>query len=63
MRLRERNNYADTKISEERGKGGAPGSGAEIPLQLMVETMVRKAVPLQTVQDTTLEQVGDKKRL
>ena len=31
----------------EGGEGGAPGTGAEIPLQPMVKTMVRQAVPLQ----------------
>ena len=30
-----------------RGGGGAPGTGAEIPLQPVGKTMVRQAVPLQ----------------
>ncbi|GAB0197825.1 E3 ubiquitin-protein ligase MARCHF3 [Grus japonensis] len=30
----------------KRGGGGAPGTGADIPLQPMVNTMVRKSVPL-----------------
>ena len=30
-----RNNCADTKFSEEGEGGGAPGAGAEIPLQPM----------------------------
>ena len=47
VRLRERNDSADTKISEEGGGGGAPGTGAEIPLQ---QTMMRQAVPLQPME-------------
>ncbi|GAB0207995.1 acid sphingomyelinase-like phosphodiesterase 3b [Grus japonensis] len=69
VRICERNNSADTKVSEGGG-GGTPGTGAEIPLQQMVKTMVRQAVPLQPmeinggadihlrpVEDTTPEQV------
>ena len=51
MRIRERNNPADTKVSEEGGGGGAPGAGAEIPLQPVVKTMVRQAVPLQPMEE------------
>ncbi|TRZ07264.1 hypothetical protein HGM15179_019843 [Zosterops borbonicus] len=40
------NNYADTKISEEGGRGGAPGTRAKIPLQPVVKTMVKQTVPL-----------------
>ncbi|GAB0201689.1 hypothetical protein GRJ2_002634500 [Grus japonensis] len=40
-------NSADTKVSAEGGGGGAPGAGAEIPLQPVVKTMVKQAVPLQ----------------
>ncbi|GAB0182143.1 acid sphingomyelinase-like phosphodiesterase 3b [Grus japonensis] len=47
----ERNNAADTKVSEEGGGGGAPGARAEIPLQPLEKTMVRKAVPLQPVEE------------
>ncbi|KAK4828110.1 hypothetical protein QYF61_023472 [Mycteria americana] len=70
VRTCERNNSADTKVSEEGGGGGAPGTGAEIPLQPVVKTMVRQAVPLQPtevhggadiylqpVEDPMLEQV------
>ncbi|KAK4817094.1 hypothetical protein QYF61_027925 [Mycteria americana] len=39
VRICERNNSADTQISEEGGGGGAPGAGAEIPLQPVVKTM------------------------
>ncbi|CAM9267070.1 unnamed protein product [Bubo scandiacus] len=57
VRMCERNNSADTKISEEGGGGGAPGARAEIPLQPLVQTMVGQAVPLQPVDDPTPEQV------
>jgi len=69
VRLCERNNSADTKVSQEGG-GGAPGIRAEIPLQPVEQTMVRQAVPLQPMEvhggadlhlqpmeDPTLEQV------
>ncbi|GAB0179144.1 AN1-type zinc finger protein 5-like [Grus japonensis] len=39
-----------TQVSAEGGAGGAPGAGAEIPLQPMVKTMVRQAVPLQPME-------------
>ncbi|GAB0185779.1 cAMP-dependent protein kinase inhibitor alpha [Grus japonensis] len=42
VRRCERNNSADTKVSEEGGEGGAPGAGAEIPLQPMEKTMDHK---------------------
>ena len=71
VRTCKRNNPADTKASEEGGGGDAPGTGAEIPLQPMVKTMVRQAVPLQPMEvhsgadihlqpmeDTTPKQVG-----
>jgi len=45
VRICERINSADTKVSEEGGGGGAPGTGAEIPLQPVEQTMVRQAVP------------------
>ena len=44
-------NFADTKVSAEGGGGGAPGAGAEIPLQPLEKTMVRQAVPLQPMGD------------
>ncbi|GAB0203441.1 hypothetical protein GRJ2_002809700 [Grus japonensis] len=43
VRRCERNNFADTKVSEEGEGGGAPGTGAEIPLQPVVKAMVRQA--------------------
>jgi len=39
MRVCERNNCTDTKVSEEAGGAAAPGTGAEIPLQPMEKTM------------------------
>ncbi|GAB0207086.1 hypothetical protein GRJ2_003174200 [Grus japonensis] len=51
VRTCERNNSADTKVSEEGRGGGAPGIGGEIPLQPMEKTMVRQAVPLQPLED------------
>ena len=72
MRICERN----TKASAEGGGGGAPGTGAEIPLQPVEKTMVRKAVPLQPMEvhggadlhlqhmeDPTPEQVSARRRL
>ena len=50
MRICESNSSADTKVREEGGGGGAPGARAEIPLQPMVKTMVRQAVPLQPME-------------
>ena len=76
VRRCERNNSADTKVSEEGGGGGAPGTRAEIPLQPVVKTMVRQAVPLQPmevhdgadihlqpVEDPTPEQVDAQRML
>ncbi|KAK4810707.1 hypothetical protein QYF61_007681 [Mycteria americana] len=50
LRTCERNNSADTKVSEEGGGGSAPGAGAEIPLQPVVKTMVRQVVLLQPME-------------
>ena len=76
MRIHERNNSADTKVTAEGGGGGAPGTGAEIPLQPMEQTMVMQAVPLQPTEahggadshlqpteDPTPEQVDAQRRL
>ncbi|KAK4815981.1 hypothetical protein QYF61_010849 [Mycteria americana] len=49
-RLCERNNSADTKVSEGGGGGGAPGARAEIPLQHVVKTVVMHLVPLQPIE-------------
>ncbi|KAK4828522.1 hypothetical protein QYF61_026944 [Mycteria americana] len=40
----------DIKVSEEGRGGGAPGARAEIPLQPLVKTTVRQAVPLQPME-------------
>ena len=76
VRICERNSPAATKVSEEGGGGGAPGARAEIPLQPLVKTMVRQAVPLQPmevnggadihlqpVEDPTPEQVDARRTL
>jgi len=41
MRICESDNPADTKLSEEGGRGGAPGTGPDIPLQTVTKTKVR----------------------
>jgi len=46
----ERNNSSDTKVSEKGGGGGAPGTRTEIPLQPVKKTMVRQAVPVQSME-------------
>ncbi|CAM9181305.1 unnamed protein product, partial [Bubo scandiacus] len=75
VRMCERNNSADTKVNEGGGGGGAPGARAEIPLQPMVQPMVRQLCPvpmelhggadlhLQPMEDPTLEQVDAQRRL
>jgi len=50
VRIRERNNNADTKVGEEGGGGAAPDAGSEIHLQPMVKTMVWQVVPLQPME-------------
>jgi len=51
VRLCERNNYADAKVSEEGGGGDDPDAGAEsFPLQPVMKTMVRQAVPLHSME-------------
>ena len=47
MRICERNSTADTMVSEGGEGVGASDTGVEIPLQPVVKTMVRQAVPLQ----------------
>lgn len=44
-------NAALTKVSEERGGRGAPGTGAEMSLQIMEKTMLKLPVPLQPMED------------
>jgi len=50
VRRCERNSPADTRVSEEGGRGDAPDARAEIPQQPVEKTMVRQAVPLQPVE-------------
>lgn len=50
MRIHEGNITTDTKASEG-GEENASGSGVRIALQLMMKTMERQAVPLQSVED------------
>lgn len=42
---------------QKEGGGGAPGARAEIPIELLVKTMVKKVVPLQLVEDRTREDI------
>jgi len=49
MRICERSSPADAKVSEGEG-GGAPGARAAIPLQPVMKTTVRQAVPLQPME-------------
>ena len=76
MRICERHNPADTKVSEEGGGGGASGTRAEIPLQPMMKTTVKQVVllhpmefhggadiHLQPVKDLMPEQVDAQRRL
>ena len=58
VRLCQRNNSADTEVSEEGGAGGAPGAEAEIPLQPVRKTMVRQDVPLQPTWKSTVDQIS-----
>jgi len=51
VRQCERNNSADTKVSEEGAGGGARDAGGkDLPLQVMMKTMVRQVVPLQPME-------------
>jgi len=51
VRRCERNNSADIKVSEEAGGGGARDTRAEgLPLQVVMKTMVRQVVPLQSME-------------
>ncbi|PKU45158.1 protein pxr1-like [Limosa lapponica baueri] len=72
VRICEKNHSANTEASEEGGGGGAPGAGAEIPLQPVVNTVMSEAVLLQPMEvysgahillqpteDPMLEQVDD----
>jgi len=51
VRLCERNNSADTKVSEEGERGGGARNvrAENLPLQLVMKTVVRQVVPLQSM--------------
>ncbi|PKU39423.1 protein pxr1-like [Limosa lapponica baueri] len=49
VRVCERNNSADTKVSEGEG-GGVPAPVAEISPKSLVKIVVRQAVPLQPME-------------
>jgi len=58
------NGNCSRKSRHQGGGGGAPGTGAEIPLQPMEKTMVRQVVPLQPMEahggaDTHLQPMED----
>ncbi|PKU46660.1 protein pxr1-like [Limosa lapponica baueri] len=64
VRICERNNSADAKVSEEGGGEGAPRARTEIHLQPVVKTTVRQAAPLQPMEvnggaDTHLQPMED----
>ena len=77
LRTCKRNNTADTRVNEEGGEGGSPGTRAEIfQLQPVMKPMVRQPVPLQSmkihsgadlhlqpVEDPMLEQGVARRRL
>ena len=50
MKICERNNSADTKVSEEGAREDAPVARAEVPLQPTDKTVVRQVVPLQPME-------------
>jgi len=52
----ERNNPADTRVSEEGERADATGARAETPLQPMMKTMVRQAVSCSPWK-STVEQI------
>jgi len=46
-----RETTADTKVSEEGGRGDSQNVGADsFPLQLVMKTVVRQVVPLQPME-------------
>jgi len=57
VRQCEQNYSADSKFSEEGGGGGAPGAGAEVPVQPMQKTMVKQAVRCSPWR-STVEQIS-----
>jgi len=66
----ERNNSADTKLSEEGGGEGAPGTRAEVPLQPVDNTNLRQSPCSpwgpqwsRPMEDPTQKQVNAQRRL
>lgn len=49
MRICKRDSSANTKVSVEEEEGDAPEARAEIPLQPVVQIVVKQDVPLQPV--------------
>lgn len=56
VRICKRSSHADTKVREKK-EGEEVLHALEIPLQLLVQTMVRQAVTLQPLKNPMLEQV------
>jgi len=51
VRRCESNSSADTKVCEEGAGGGAQDTGAEsLPLQLVLKTITRQVVPMQSME-------------
>lgn len=50
MKVCEKKSSADTKVNEEEETEGSLGIRAEIPLQPMMQTLVRQVVPLQPME-------------
>jgi len=64
VRRYERNNSADSKVIEEGGGRGPSGTGADISLQSVEKTMMKKAVPQKPMEvhsgaDTHLQPVEE----
>ncbi|RMC15965.1 hypothetical protein DUI87_08172 [Hirundo rustica rustica] len=58
VRICERNSLTETKVSEDRGGGCAPGTEAEIPLQPM-EVHGGTEIHLQPMEDPMPDQMDD----
>jgi len=50
VRICERNNYAESKVSEKGQAEDTPGTGEEIPLQHVAKTIMIQIVPLQPME-------------
>lgn len=58
VRTCERNSAVYTRVSEERGRGGTAGVREDIPLNPIVKTMVRPAVPLQSMEIHSVAEIA-----